>query len=340
MLEAKFERRVRVGVGGDSMLPLLVSFLSLGPLAVPVVVVESALDCPTASRVSEELERIVPNTGTPGTDRATVARDADSLLVLLRAADGSVLGERRVTAEGTCEEQARAVSVILGTWITDIHPEYRTALPVPEPTAPVDEPEPAPAPPAAPPSPPPPPAPPPPRVTPERPRAQATTWHWSGGAALGVEVSDASAVFVGALSSSYAPDGTGFGGAAFALLAAPARRSVGSGSADALRWPLGLGPLLRVQAPRAYLDVSAGPTLAWLHIAGAEFVENRTANDVVAGAFGRARVGVRWRSWRPFLEAGILGWFGSAKVVARSPDAELELAAYEPFFLVGAALEP
>jgi len=333
------------------MLPLL-AFVTAGSLAVPAVAVEGTLDCPSAARVSDELEQIIPGVARAAVDdRAIVVSDAGVLLVLLRAADGSVLGERQVVVEGTCEEQARAVAVILGAWITDIHPEYRSALPLPSvsegapaateaPAATATgEPSAAPAPQGAPPI---------RRPLIERSRLvrrdQAlpgtAARRWSIAAGVGVEIADAGAVAAGSLSGSYAPNRSGFGGTAFVLAAAPAERAVGAGRASAFRWPLGLGALARVQGREACLDVSAGPTLGWLHVEGDEFASNRAADDVVAGAFGRVRLGARWSSFRPFFEAGVLGWFGRSTIAAQQPVSEIELPAIEAFFLLGMGFEP
>jgi hypothetical protein len=153
-------------------------------------------------------------------------------------------------------------------------------------------------------------------------------------------VSDSDAVLAGALSASYAPERTGLGASAFAMLTLPAERSLGSGTVSSFRWPLGVGPLLRVQARRAFLDVSAGPMVGWLHVAGTGYSENRSANDAAAGAFGRARVGLRWSRFRPFLEAGLLGWFGPATAVARAPELEFELPSFESFLVAGTAFAP
>jgi hypothetical protein len=324
------------------------SFVTAAVLAVSGVIIESSLDCPAAARVSEELARIVPNAAaTEVNDRAVVSSESGVLLVLLTAPDGAILGERRIAAEGTCDEQARALAVILGTWLTDIHPEYRSALPVPPAVAeepsqlPAEEPLVAPAP-AVPPSPPSQaPTLPPVSVAPSPAKSEgAAVRRWSGALAVGAGVSEAGTVLAGAASVSYAPERTGFGASVFALLTLPAERSLGSGTVSAFRWPLGAGPLVRVQAGSAFLDVTAGPTLAWLRVAGDDFNENRSANDVAIGAFGRARVGFCWSRFRPFVEAGLLGWFGASTVVARAPDTELELPTFESFLLAGVAFEP
>jgi hypothetical protein len=329
------------------------SFVTAAVLAGPVVVIESALDCPAAGQVSEELERIVPNAaGTPPQDRALLSSEDGVLLVHLRAPDGTLLGERRIVAEGSCNERARAVAVILGTWLTDIHPEYRSALPLPAPAP--EQPTQAPAanPPAAAPSPqrPPPlqrPAPLQPAPLPARladrdvaTSKQAAARRWSGALAIGFGLSEAGAVLAGALSASYAPERTGLGAAAFAVLTLPAERSLGSGTVSSFRWPLGAGPLLRVQGRRAFFDVSAGPMVGWLHVAGEGFSENRSADDAAAGAFGRVRLGLGWPRFRPFVEAGLLGWFGAATAVTREPETEFELPAFESFVLAGMAFAP
>jgi hypothetical protein len=324
------------------------SFLTAAVLAAPGVIIESSLDCPGVDRVREELERIVPKAAaTEVNDRAVVSSENGVVLVVLRTPDGAVLGERRIAAEGSCDEQARALAVILGTWLTDIHPEYRSALPLPpaaaeEPSQLPEEKPPLARAPAATHS--------RPTQAPRIPTTSAASGpakseaaaarRWSGALAVGIGVSDAETVLAGAASVSCAPERTGVGASAFALLTLPAERSLGSGTVSSFRWPLGAGPLVRIQARRAFLDVSAGPMLAWLHVAGDNFTENRSANDVTTGAFGRARVGLRGRRFRPFVEAALLGWFGASTAVARAPDTEFALPAFESFLLAGVAFEP
>jgi hypothetical protein len=306
---------------------VLPHFLVPIALASPAVIVEGGADCPSPTAVSGELARImtVPEIEGPG-DSVQISSAGDTVTVSLRNAEGAVLGERRVSAEGTCEERARAAAVIVAAWLTDIHPEYRNALPQD-------------APPATPPPAPPPPLEltPPPKVEPPAPSPGAR--RFSAALALGVELSDAGATPAFELSTRFAFEGTGLGVLAFALFALPEERELGSGTALSFRWPFGVGPLYRLRVGEAFIDLGAGPTIGWLHAEGEDFARNESDNDVVLGAFGAARVFTGGGFLRPFASACLLGWFTKSTVVAHVPEAEFTLPAVEGLVLLGASVD-
>ena len=308
-------------------MPLAALFLAV---TTSIVAIEGDADCPTAEAVNAELLRILPAPENELGDRASVTRSEQSLHVTLRGADGSVVGERAVVVEGTCEEQARVVAVILAAWLTDAHPEFRTALPVAPaaeplaPEAPKAPPVVAPAPPAA-------------RAAP--PAKPRQVFRWSAGAGAGVELSDAGAVAAFELSASFAP-AAGWGATAFALFALPATRELGSGSAVGFRWPFGVGPLLRSPAGALSIELTAGPHLGWLHMSGKDFASGREANDLAFGVFAGARVTTRRSFLRPFLALTGLGWLSPATLTAQVPEAELELSPLEGAVQVGVSLNP
>ncbi|HEY3496720.1 MAG TPA: hypothetical protein VGK73_18600 [Polyangiaceae bacterium] len=297
-----------------------------------IVAIEGDVDCPGAEAVSAELARILPPPSTELGDRASVSRREEFLHVTLRTKEDLLVGEREVAAEGTCEEQARAVAVILAAWLTDVHPEFRTPLPPAEPAAP----ESPPPPPVAP-------APPPPpavlKAPPAPPSKPARLWRWSAGAGAGLELSDAGLTPAFELSLSFAPD-AGLGVMAFALLVVPETRELGSGEARTFRWPLGLGPLLRFPAGSVDVELAAGLDLAWLHAQGEDFATLGDADDLAFGAFGTARVTGRWSFARPFVGLTALGWLSPATLTARVPEAEVDLPAIEGVLLVGLTLPP
>src|SRR5262245_8450515 len=107
-------------------LPLFVS----GVFAAPPVTFEGATDCPSHDAIARELERIVSApTGSEPSETALVARDGSELRIVLTTRDGRLLGERRLPADGTCDELALSVAVVLGAWIATAHPEYSSTLP-------------------------------------------------------------------------------------------------------------------------------------------------------------------------------------------------------------------
>jgi hypothetical protein len=283
----------------------------------------------------------------PPSETAIVAVHDDNVLITLKGADGLVLGERRLLVEGDCDAQARAVAVILATFLSDIHPEYLSLLPATEAHSPV-EPNPATVAPEAPSSPPPPPPkappppPPPPRSSPVRPPLsppKRQPSEWLVAIAAGAEFSS-EFVPAAALSLSLLPEPEGFGARAFVLVTGTADRQLGDEVASSFRLPLGVGPLFRVGRRSAWCDLSAGASVGWLHVEGRTFENNESANDIVFGPFVGVRAGTEWLGLRPFAEVGALAWPGESTLVASSPDATARLPWFEAFLLAGVGIAP
>jgi hypothetical protein len=312
-------------------LPLFVS----GIFAAPPVILESAPDCPNAEAISRELERIVSApAGSAPTDTALVQLEGSELRIVLTTKDGRLLGERRLPADGSCDERALSVAVVLGAWVATAHPEYLSTLPEGEREAAAAPPEPSPPPPIPPPvtpAPPPPPAPLPPPVR----VAPVVAWRFQLGLGVGGELSDAGLVPAADVSLRYAPEASGFGVSAFALVAAPESRAIGGGSVSSFRWPLGVGGVLRLEGGPVALEIDAGLLLGLLHVQGHDFVTTEAATDLQGGAYASARLGAASGRWRPFAAAKLLTWFGTATAQARVPNAELDLPVAEGVFLVG-----
>jgi hypothetical protein len=310
-------------------------------LGVPAVSVEGSGDCPSPAAVSVELSAImtVPDVES-GADRVVVSSTGDEVSVGLFSAGGAVLGERRVSAEGSCEEKARAVAVILAAWLTDVHPEFRTALPEVAPPV-VHEPAPAPPPELPAPSEPRTLAQPAPAPAPAaRPTERPTPRGFSYAAAAGIALSAAGATPAFELSARFAPAGAGLGMLGFALAALPVESELGSGSVSSFRWPFGLGPLLRLAPQGAFVDLAIGPSVGWLHLDGDGFRTNDVADDLVFGGFLGVSVGGTKGFLRPHAAVGLLVWPGTSTAVASVPDAELDLPLVEATALLGVLLAP
>jgi hypothetical protein len=309
-------------------------------LGVPAVSVEGSGDCPSPAAVSAELSAImsVPEVES-GADRVVVSSTGDEVSVGLFSAGGAVLGERRVSAEGTCEEKARAVAVILAAWLTDVHPEFRTVLPeVVPPVVPAPAPAPPPEPPArseaqtvAKPA---------PAPAPAAPPARRTARAFSYAAAAGIELSGAGVAPAFELSARFAPAGTGLGMLGFALVTLPVESELGSGTVSSFRWPFGVGPLFRLAPRGAFVDFALGPSVAWLHLDGDGFETNDGADDLVFGGFFGVSVSGTKGLLRPHAAVGLLIWPGTSTAVASVPDAELDLPLVEATALLGVVLAP
>lgn len=327
----------------------LLTFVSLSPLvlAAPPVRLDAASDCPSEARISAELEAIVASReGAPeAADVARIETRDGVLVVTLTGPDGARLGERRLHVAGDCDAQARAVAVIVATFLADLHPEYLTLLPAPPPEAPAEpepveapasppptaaEPAPAPAPPSAPLSPP----------RPERAPVPVLAYprdEWLLAVAAGVELSS-ELVPAAELSLSFLPGARGFGARAFALVPGAGGRELGGAIATFARYPLGVGALFRVGQEDAWLDAGVGVAVGWLHVEGRTFARNSSADDWVIGPFASVRAGTEWAGVRPFAEVGALGWPGESVLISRSPAAKATLPRVEASLLLGAGL--
>ena len=102
--------------------------------------------CPAAEDVQAKVRTILHLAPEQQlTESFLVERHEAGLYVVLKAADASVIGERTLPLEGSCDELAQAAAVVLSAWLTDVHPDFAGALPAPVP-APAPEPQPPPEP--------------------------------------------------------------------------------------------------------------------------------------------------------------------------------------------------
>ena len=219
-----------------------------------------------------------------------VERREVGLYVALRSADSTLIGERSLPTAGSCEELAQAAAVVLSAWLTDVHPDFAGALPPPKPE-PAPEPEPAkPTPPA-----PPPPAPPPPAAAPV-----PATHRWHTQLGVGGELSDGALVPALSAGASYGAEVSGLALSVRALITLPREQSLDPGQIVWRRWPLGLGPTLRLVSPTLAFAASAGPAVAWLHLEGDSFDHVSTQDGAQWGGFAEAVVAGRGRPFTPF----------------------------------------
>jgi hypothetical protein len=111
------------------------SLLCLSALAVMVaaagtVEVRSGTDCPSSQQISTKLRPLLSSGKSlgPGGDVASVesvAADADGVagfhLRLLRP-DGTVVGDRRLDAQGDCEKKAEVIATVIAAWEIELDP--------------------------------------------------------------------------------------------------------------------------------------------------------------------------------------------------------------------------
>lgn len=297
---------------------------SLG-LAQSLLVVGSE-ECPAPSAVDARTREILGLTAHQVVaERASVSREGASLRVTLRAADQHVLGERVLPAEGSCDEQAGAVAVLLAAWLSDVHPEYVGALPdaPPSPVLASPQAETAPATTPAEPAP----ALAPPAAAPTRDSAAAAVSKPAEqpaprrGIELGVSaggvISEVSPVPFGTLGVRYMPESTGLGAALSATLSTPRHSDLSNGSVSYFRWPLVAGPALRAKLGSTLLDATAGPAAAWFHLSGVNFQDAATYNVVVWGGALAARWSLPQGRIAPFLEVSGMAFAKASATIHR-----------------------
>lgn len=225
-----------------------------------------------------------------------VERHEAGLYVELRSADSTLIGQRTLPAEGSCDELAQAAAVVLSAWLSDAHPDFAGALPpAPEP---IPEPEPGPAPPTPPvvaskPAPQPalPPAPPPRRAPSRRLKV---------GVGVGAELSGESFAPVALVTLAFMPVASGWG--LSSLLGASSSRdlALGPGQVAWRRWPFGVGPSFRVISANLSFEASAGPALAWLHLNGSNFARSEAQDGLEWGGLLQLRAENRGARWGVF----------------------------------------
>jgi hypothetical protein len=260
-------------------------------LAGPAVTVEGDSRCPTGPDVAARVAELLPPVTTPASlsDRARVDDEGGALRIRVQRPDGSLIGERTLARSFPCPDLAAAAAVIIATWESDVHPEFRQAMPAPRvPTASAVA-----------------------AATPESPGGGSA---FDAGAALFGSLAPgggSSGAALGAMVvASVTPGGRVLGGR-LALLGST-ERELGLG-AGAVRWRrllVDLGPQWRLTSarPALRLDLHAGALLAYVTASGTGFAVNRHATSIDLGIGAGARLLFGGRLVQPWLDLSIGGW--------------------------------
>jgi hypothetical protein len=294
------------------LVPALIAFQSLAagetcPAAVDVQArVRSILHLASEQQLSESF---------------LVERHEAGLYVVLKSADSSVIGERTLPLQGSCDELAQAAAVVLSAWLTHVHPDFAGALPAPEPAPELEAP------------PPPPPAE-PPQAPPKRPaavvvpsdpvsRAPPNPARFDWGLGAGADLSGGVLAPAALASVGYGPESFGFGLAAQIMVTTTREEPLGAGWVRWRRWPLGVGLSLRASSPGLRWDFSGGPLVAWLNLVGRNFATDYTEDAAAWGGFLTVRASGRGR-FAPFALANVQYYPGHsvASVVRRSASSQ------------------
>jgi hypothetical protein len=274
------------------LVPALIAFQSLA----------AGDTCPAAADVQGRVRNILHLAPEQQLSESfLVERHEGGLYVVLKSADSSVIGERTLPLEGSCDELAQAAAVVLSAWLTHVHPDFAGALPEPPPPP---EPE----------APPPTPLAEPPQAPPNRPAAAGPSdpvrpappnpWRFDWGLGAGADFSGGVLAPAALASVGYGPESFGFGLTAQIMLTTAREESLGPGQVHWRRWPLGAGVAFRVSSPGLRWDFSAGPLVAWLNLVGENFVNDYTQDAAAWGGFLSVRASGRGR-FAPFALANV-----------------------------------
>jgi hypothetical protein len=294
---------------------LVTASASAAPAATPegwLLAVRSDSACPDAAMVDRRTRDLLGlGAGVALRESVEILHQGTGLSVKLRGEDQGLLGERVLPLDEDCDALARAVSVVLASWLTDAHPEFLAAA-APQPEVAAAPPAPAPAPPPA-----------PMRLVP---RVGATgvlsvdeRLRLLPAVGLGALADTDGIVPVGLLGLGVAPRGSGLGLAARVLVSPTRTRPLGEGELELLRWPFALGGVVRLESGALSGELHAGAAVAWLHLRGRGFRVERSVNDVAFGLFGAARASLVLGVVEPFLELSAFGWPGAGSAFLDPP---------------------
>ncbi len=319
---------------------MLVSWSLLALSAVlpsAVITVNGDAICPLPSDVAARLSSLLPGasaidagasseSAADGGDVARIDKADDALEIVLRKWDGTLIGRRRLLAEGPCAERARAVAIVLATWESDVHPAFRGPVPQPAPTpvrpgapavsaaAPATAaarpavPAPAPVPaPIATPAPPQPPAnavvalAPAPEVR-VRPRAA-----WDLGLGVSSSLAGGALVVGGQIVGAVLARG-GLG--AHLSVSDEGERSTAAGSGQAVwsRLTAGVGPTYRRRLGVWAVDANLSFVMGRFQVRGQNYPVTYTSSGFDGAVSGGLRFLVPGAAWRPWLTLDATRW--------------------------------
>jgi hypothetical protein len=223
-----------------------------------------------------------------GGDRARIDTVDDAVEIVLRRADGTLIGRRRLPAQGPCDERARVAAIVLATWESDVHPAFERELaPPPEPPAPAptsDVVKPVPPVPGA---------------------RSAKQWDVGVGASTSVA---AGAFVAGARISAAFLRGSGIG--AQMAIAGEGDRSTTAGAGQAVwsRVTAGAGPVYRRHLGAWATDANLSLVAASFRVHGEQYPVGYQGRGWDGGVAAGVRLIAPGKAWRPWLAIDATRW--------------------------------
>ncbi|HEX3697129.1 MAG TPA: hypothetical protein VH374_17260 [Polyangia bacterium] len=289
----------------------------------PVVAVEGDSICPLPQAVAARLGELLPGaTLASEPDVALLDDQGASVRIQVRRADGTPIGERVLERTFPCPDLAGAAAVIIATFESDVHPEFRLALATPLY----------------------PPAPPPVAVTmtPTAPARAFSAAYEIGAAVTGslAPSSDRAGAAAGALIvGGWTPAGRGLGGR-LSLQASTARTLAlgnGNGTVQWRRFIAGLGPQWRwaSRGRGVFFDLHADALGALVLASGGHFINDQDASGLDIGGGLGARLMLPGRLFAPWVDLSAYGWL-RRQVAYESPSgASVSLPRIEGILALG-----
>lgn len=311
----------------------------LAPLTFALTSLIEGGTCPAPGDVAARARAILHwGAEQPLTEGFIVERREAGLHVELRRSDGVIIGERLLPDGGSCDELAQAAAVTLSAWLSDVHPDFAAELPA-APAPSVGAPEP-PGPARLPPEPAEPvvvPRVPPPRVESSSLREARPLLSWELDGGVGAGLADGEWAAGGSLAAAFVPPRRGWGARVGIVVDTSRSAPLGSGSVRWRRWPLWWGPSWRFDLDGLALDVTSGPALAWLRVAGADLEGAKAQSGLTWAWTLDARLASRG-GWGWFVGASGYAYLGQSTAYASA--SEFALPRFAVSALVGARVLP
>src|SRR5579872_766777 len=258
------------------------------------MIIDGSATCPTATEVALRFSTLSGPSAMDSGVRAWIEMAEDGVEIVLRRAEGALIGRRRIPAQGTCDERARIAAIVLATWESDVHPAFERP-PMPTPSSP----PPAPADDIVKPMP------------PTVPDHRKTAWD----VGVGVSSSVAGGAFVAGARLAAAfmrPSGIG----AQLTVGGEGDRSTAAGAGQAVwsRITAGAGPAYRRQLGAWAIDASFTVVAALFRVHGEQYPISYQSSGWDGGVSAGVRLIAPGRAWRPWLAIDATRWLDTRVV--------------------------
>jgi hypothetical protein len=256
-------------------------------------------DCPAPAEVSRHLVAMLPDaehepSGQPVRRRARIERTPRGVHLELLLPTDERIEARDLDAEGSCDDLAAALAVVIAAWEAELDPHLVAGvgpLPPPRPMATAEV-----------------------ATAPETPRPSPS---FDLGLALIASLTGGQLAPGAGLEGWIAPPGSRLG-LGLELSGTTARSESVGARADAARWTrfgLGVGPEAHVDVRGAIVDARIQGLVALLHIEGVGLSTTASDSSAQLGAGAGMRVGWPWGNAVPWVGADALLWPGRESLV-------------------------